>query len=241
MNRHEQPAKPISFSPAMVEAINKGRKNQTRRIISPQSMVNDSGGLVWGNAPKAKTKEIIKGLPEYFGLKEYCQYGKPGDLLWVREEHLITREEGGYWRCEFKDGTITWHHTRDLPAETVDRLRARKSLGKWQRARFLPRYFARTYLKVTDIRVERLQDICEEDAKAEGFACISKDDGRTWKYGIPDHDGFPGDGHGTGWPWAKWEVDPRTAFRTLWESINGPRSWEAPQWVWVVKFERVNQ
>lgn len=101
----------------------------------------------------------------------------------------------------------------------------------------MPRWASRITLEVTGIRVERLQDISEEDAIAEGLSGITKD-GKLIKYGIPDQDGLPGTDN-TGWPWRDWQKDPRDAYRRLWESINGRGSWDANPWVWVVEFKRV--
>jgi len=102
----------------------------------------------------------------------------------------------------------------------------------------MPRWASRITLEITAVRVERLHDISEADAVAEGLACITKDGDRTRKYGIPDADGMPGtDDHG--WPWNEWRSDPREAYRKLWESINGPGSWDLNPWVWVIEFKRV--
>lgn len=210
MNLHEQPAKPISFSPAMVEAILAGRKNQTRRIITGTA-------LDWLINAEF-TPEFVANPDNHL-----CPFGKPSSILWIREEHRIF-DTVGTWHCEFKDGTITRHLESDIPADTLKRLKARKTLGKWQRARFLPRYFARTYLKVTDIQVERLQDISEEDAIGEGV----QGEFDTWQdYGQKDEIG------------SFVMESARESFRTLWEKINGPGSWEANSWVWVVKFKKI--
>lgn len=111
--------------------------------------------------------------------------------------------------------------------------------GVWRPAIFMPRWASRITLKVMDVRVQRLRDISAEDAKAEGLKCLSKDGGRTWKWGIPDSDGEPGnDDHG--WYWQDWRTDPVAAYRHLWESINGPGSWDANPWVWVYTFNQEN-
>lgn len=91
------------------------------------------------------------------------------------------------------------------------------------------RWASRLTLYVTDVRVERLQDIGEADAQSEGLQTLSKD-GRTWKWGIPDRDGLPGTDD-CGWPWADWQTDPRAAYARLWNVINGPGAWEANPWV----------
>lgn len=244
MNLHEQPAKPISFSAAMVEAIQSGRKNQTRRIITPlPTYIESSGRWRWPLPKKALhpgcCTEVVSASREWHEyLPDGCSpYGRPGDLLWVREEHRIwgTRASGELAKihCEYKDGTIHSKWVTDMPLNTAQRIAARKTLGLWQRARFLPRYFARTYLKVTDIQVERLQDITEEGAISEGIQPLLASRAQLAIYGQLYRDYSKqaelfNDG-----------VRPIESFRTLWEKINGPGSWEASPWVWVVSFEKI--
>jgi hypothetical protein len=104
----------------------------------------------------------------------------------------------------------------------------------------MPRTACRLRLKITGIRVERLQDITEEDAKAEGLSCLTKDGGITYKYGIPDSDGLPGNDD-FGWHWHDWNIDPRKSFQKLWDSINKDRGygWDTNPWLWVISFEKV--
>lgn len=101
----------------------------------------------------------------------------------------------------------------------------------------MPRWASRITLEIVAVRVERLNEISEPDAKAEGLKALSKD-GTLVKYGIPDRDGLPGNDD-YGWHWKEWERDPRQSFRRLWESLNGPGSWDANPWVWVIEFRRV--
>lgn len=93
-------------------------------------------------------------------------------------------------------------------------------------------------IEITSARLERLQDISEDDAVAEGLKALTKDNWQTIKYGIPDADGLPGKDD-FGWPWAEWKLSPVFAYKKLWEQINGPDSWDKNPWVWVVKFKRV--
>jgi hypothetical protein len=101
-----------------------------------------------------------------------------------------------------------------------------------------PRGLSRITLQVTDVRLQRLQDITDDDARAEGLIAITKD-GHLVKYGIPDRDGLPGTDN-DGWPWQEWDVSPREAFLKLWDRINGEREpWSANPWVWAVSFRRL--
>lgn len=101
----------------------------------------------------------------------------------------------------------------------------------------MPRWASRLTLIVTAVSVQRIQDISEADAKAEGLAGRTKD-GKLVKYGIPDRDGDPGTDN-LGWPWHEWEADPRAAFRKLWDSINAARGfgWDTNPWVSVTAFD----
>lgn len=219
--------RPILFSAPMVIAIQKGRKTQTRRIMNPQ--------------PK-----LIGGEPLNFNIQA-SRLGKPGDLLYVKEAAWM-------W-CEKKPNGITktgkpkWLYAplREAPVfycadhpnkpkieiahnETGNEWGWRKKIG-----RFLPRWALRTTLEIVSVRVERLHDISEEDAIAEGLRAITKD-GKTVKYGIPDSDGYPGnDNHG--WNWCDWNVSPVAAYKRLWESINDSGSWNLNPFVWVVEFK----
>lgn len=92
----------------------------------------------------------------------------------------------------------------------------------------------------TDVRVERLNDISEEDAIEEGLESITEDGGRTWKYGMPDRDGLPGTDD-MGWPLVEWSTKPIHAYRKLWESIHGPGSWDANPWVWARTFRGIGR
>ena len=107
----------------------------------------------------------------------------------------------------------------------------------------MPRKAARLFLRVKSVRVERLQDISIEDAQAEGLACLTKDNGITYKYGIPDSDGLPGNDD-YGWHWEDWSVDPRKAFRNLWDSIYGKSDidkWNANPFCWVISLEVIKK
>lgn len=140
-----------------------------------------------------------------------CPYGQPGDRLWVRETHgYKIRSVGG-----------TPHESIAYRATDPDAVHCYGSSGdevamKWRPSIFMPRRHSRITLEIVSVRVERLQDIKPEDCIAEG--CTG--------------------GHGSisGYGYSATEKEH---FRNLWESINGPESWEANPWVWVVEFKRV--
>lgn len=242
--------RPILFSGEMVRAILEGRKTQTRRVVKAAV----SSALEYFGSedipPIVKySDEGHSGPGWYIHSEEYpdegsvqaiCPYGAPGSKLWVREtwgQHACPQHDMGQ-----PPGTLCLC----LRAGTV--YRADREMGiRWRPSIHMPRWASRITLEVTGVRVERLQDISEEDAKAEGLKAITKD-GRLVKYGIPDRDGLPGTDD-DGWEWHEWSADPREAFRRLWNTIHTERHerWftrgesedvRSP-WVWVVEFRRV--
>lgn len=112
--------------------------------------------------------------------------------------------------------------------------------GKTRVSIFMPRWASRITLEVTEVRLQRLQDITEEDARAEGLTCLSKDGGRIFKWGIPDRDGLPGEDD-DGEHWQNWSLTARDAYARLWDAINGAGSWASNPWVWAISFRRIAQ
>lgn len=238
--------KPILFSTAMVQAIMAGNKTQTRRAVKPQPKI-------FGDIYKEASKCYLRvGAMLYWqdATETKCPYGQPGDVLWVREEHYrwgiwvrdgLTKKGNPKWRFKALADDVEYVDTMKVDFR---KSRDKQSPGKpqWYKrlARFMPRSACRLFLKITDIRVERLQEINEADTIAEGLKILSKDYGKTYKYGIADADGLPGnDDHG--WHWPEWEVNHLDAVKKLWTKINGPESWEANPWVWVVSFQKTEK
>jgi len=233
--------RPILFSAPMVRAILEGRKSMTRRIVKPRPPSTRRGH------PWCSMEDLIAG----------CKYGIPGDQLWVREtcrakelnekeaekQLEITEEE--YPEYGLIDGVL--YLADDYFRLIENSIKAseqwlelncyRGKRGATVSPIHMPRWASRILLEITNVRVERLQEITPEDAEAEGCKKISKD-GKLYKYGIPDRDGLPGEDD-IGWPWHLWRINPVDAYEALWESINGPGSWGANPWVWVVEFKRV--
>jgi hypothetical protein len=213
---------PIIFSGPMVRALLEGRKQMTRRIINPQP----KKGCVYSYNEGCAT-HVAAYLPNPLVKTEKgnCAikrpYGKPGDLLWVREtfcDKAIYAEIN-----KLKKDRV--HYAAD----------GKKTEWRYFPSIHMPRWASRLTLEITDVRVERLQDISVEDAIAEGLKAITKD-GTLVKYGIPDKDGLPGTDD-VGWEWFRWREDPCMAFAEIWESINGKGAWAANSWVWVLVFK----
>jgi hypothetical protein len=218
---------PILFSTQMVDSILQGIKIQTRRIVKtsqkgwdPQKMefvkTEDINSSFFEN--KNVSNSLIKDLTGFHAffkdrdndmkLSTKCPYGQPGDILWVKE--TWQKIEGN--RIIFKAAPIFWG-------------------GKWRRSIFMKKQYARIWLKISEVKVERLQDISEEDAKAEGILPLLASSTQLvtqarlyFDYSKPRqffNDGLP----------AFW------SFNSLWCSINGGESWEANPWVWVITFK----
>jgi hypothetical protein len=154
--------KPILFQTEMIRAILEGRKTQTRRIIKPQPEedIKLIGPEMYNPALADKNGFLYPG-PEVFGVYTYdgefgvkFPYGKVGDVLWVRETWRGIEQETGGFRYEYK------------ATEKIN------LVDKWKPSIFMPREAARIFLEVTDLRVERVRDISEEDARAEGVSSI---------------------------------------------------------------------
>lgn len=191
----------------MVRAILDGTKTQTRRVVKGapmQWLVRD------------------KFAPEFVADpgNHLCPYGQPGDRLWVRETFADLRGTGIEHRPDTSGPLKRFAFAADHPPGSHGD-EARKEFGvKWKPSIHMPRAASRITLEITGVRVERLQDISEEDALAEG--CTST--------AIVHEDGEDYTGH-----YASEE------YQDLWESINGPGSWDANPWVWVVEFKRLEQ
>lgn len=203
---------PILFSTPMVQSILEGRKTQTRRLVKhPKNVPSDH--ILRTDVMRDKSIVWFQN-PDYnnVGYSHDSPYGKPGDLLWVRETwapDLAGNGENGY--TEFikyaADGTslpINW-------VKDYDRFSNKPGIH-------MNKEYARIWLQVESVRVERLQDISEQDAIAEGVERLK---GAQWK--DPSTGLFR-------------DYTYKDAFELLWESINGTDSWQANPWVWVVSF-----
>jgi hypothetical protein len=184
--KHEPPQgkeRPILFSAPMIRALLAGTKTQTRRACKGLA-------LEW-LGPENFTPEFVANPGNHL-----CPYGNPGDLLWVRETHLN-------W----------WHNTEP---RTFSHVAAYAADGyelqpgeRWIPSIHMLRAASRILLEVTEVRVQRLQDISHEDAEQEGVKCDMS--ARTFR----DH------------------------YAALWDRINGPGSWDANPWCWAISFRRI--
>ncbi|BAS55290.1 hypothetical protein LBWT_11960 [Leptolyngbya boryana IAM M-101] len=246
--------RPILFSGAMVCVIlrNEDPKTETRRLnqLKAINQSPDSYTLIHTSIEMKRNGDIVtiaKFQHKSSGEIVYvpCPHGKPQDRLWVKETFWVEQDsEWDEWSHK------TYYSSIDLKTDNWADVKyvatnpdfsghdGISTLYEKRPSIFMPRWASRITLEITDIRVERLQSISEEDAIAEGLTALSKD-GQTVKYGIPDRDGLPGDDD-YGWHWSRWCIDPCKAYQHLWDSINGKTyPWERDPWVWVVQFKRV--
>lgn len=217
--------RPILFSGAMVRAILAGEKTQTRRVVKPQpARVVEVGGAYFSD--------------DHSSARIHCPYGQPGDRLWVRETwqtgmgadgpQITYKATPDYFPIDAWDGPdegigpsfnydkcpgATWHtNLSDLIAGAE---------GNWRPSIFMPRWASRITLEITGVRVERLQNISEADARAEGAKSMDIVTGRQ-------------------------TLDPNSRqgsyiahYRAIWDSINAKTApWASNPWVWVIEFKR---
>lgn len=212
----------------MVPPVLADTKTQTRRIMSPQpSHWSHYIQPMWGTSPppnpvefgeKWLWREVGPDYPDDTSDDRRCPYGQPGDRLWVREA----------WRTvesldEIRPSMLADRVPIRYEADGFVRGKLRESTGRYRHARFMPRWISRITLEVTNVRCERLHDITDADAKAEGVEPLPF-----------ERKLYPSKHAATVTEWSH-----RAAFQLLWESINGAESWRSNPWVWVVEFKRL--
>lgn len=195
-----------------VRAILAGRKTQMRRVVKiPVFHPLLDRHIEWYDLSR-----IINELPKC------CPYGQPGERLWCKETYAAANSgfhESSYVAYKAdrmfdgcKPGDISW---------------------KWQPSIHMPRWASRITLEITGVRVERLNDISEEDAIAEGIDKRESPWNQLfWKayHPVPHPSG---NGNIVGF------TSPKRSFQTLWESTNGPKSWNRNDWVWAIEFKHL--
>jgi hypothetical protein len=227
---------PLTVSSMLVPRLQDDSKTITRRIINPRTqemialLINMHAGC---NVERSKA-ELLRVNAPY----------ETGDILYVREDHYAY----GHWIDDEGEYTKTGRQKRkfiaiaDLahpamffPGSPYDggitiRSNGYPGSGYFKRlARFMPKEYSRIFLEVTGVRIERLQDISEADAIAEGIASTTHLRGP-----------FAGT-HYYHYLKDKWGPSPIHSFQTLWQKINGQESWEENPWVWVISFKRIDK
>lgn len=206
--------RPIPFSIPMVRPTLDGSKTQTRRVAKIHRG-KDCPEEMWPSA----LNDIVEWREQdgrWFGLMGYrtlayadCPYGQPGDRLWVREPWKTEASVDHLPPRSLRSGASIYYLADGEPEHA----------GRYRHARFMCRWMSRIELEIVSVRVERLKEISEADAKAEGIK--------------PAVGGW--------WSGAEMQVGatPEAAFALLWQSINGPDSWTENPLVWVIEFRRL--
>ncbi|WP_394372541.1 ASCH domain-containing protein [Klebsiella michiganensis] len=220
------------FNGEMVRAILDGRKTQTRRIMKvqpkpcnhanwpdyspdPQWKSYPSGWCcaVCANGTTIDHRHHAKGIT--------CPYGTVGDRIWVREAFRVHSRATDVATLVYKASERnSWtEQTHRVPVAVCNKPATPE---KWTPSLHMPRWASRILLEITDVRVERLNAISEENAAAEGVVQFR---GGFWKHYQPG--------------WTQHQLSARGSFVTLWKSIYGEESWQSNPWVWVIEFKHV--
>jgi hypothetical protein len=215
--------RPILFNGEMVRAILDGRKTQTRRIVAEKLLqhtydcaMNPTTSLRGTplcpiQDPGGSPGQMIQ-YPKQEAIESCCPFGKPGDFLWIRE----TWKPDPSWGQGQVRTPLLSEGDNILYKSTLPENHAKASWCNWRPSIHMPRWASRITLKIANVRMERLNEISEDDAWAEGC-----------QQGNPALPGMEG------WDCAKdWYAD-------LWESINGKGSWDLNPYVWGIEFKRV--
>lgn len=194
----------------VLESIAEGQAREYPILFSTDMVKANHAGI------KNQTRRTVKNTalewleqgftPEFVAMREnhLCPYGYEGDTLWVRETYAVEESPNEYRLLIFKASEPEYP-------------------GKWKPSIFLKRKDCRTLLKNRGTRIERLHDISERDAIAEGIQPFTKDN-KLWKFGVD------------GWDWDDMRVDAKTAYLSLWSKINGDESTDSNPWVWVINY-----
>lgn len=220
----------IIFNDEMVRAVLEGSKTQTRRIIKgcptvqdgwyPDRYNNSEEWTFWGPRGSADAGRCTLPFVK-------CPFGAVGDRLWVRETwqaiYDYTDEHGNVEERRYAQSIPKqksyWHPVYAAARGNEDR----ETRGfPWCPSIHMPRWASRITLEITGVRVERLNNISEEDAQSEGVQQLR---GGFWRHYQPG--------------WTQHQLSARGSFLTLWDSIYGEESWQANPWVWVIEFKRV--
>lgn len=225
--------RPILFAAPMVRAILAGQKTVTRRVVKVQpfdlswSRRDHSFGYLSGRAENGDELDGFYAYSTRSGgeWSAKCPYGQPGDRLWVRETWLEDPEDDGTWAYTqymgCKGSPLSDIPTRfQKPDHCIFRASWEGADLLWRPSIHMPRWASRILLEITEVRVERLQAISDEQCVAEG--CGVGPGAIGVKLTVP-----PG------------ASMPQAMFAELWKSINGASAWDSNPWVWVVEFKRV--
>ncbi|MGL6245665.1 hypothetical protein [Pseudomonas sp.] len=240
--------RPILFNAPMVRALLNCTKSQTRRVVKPVGSDDGFVLLDYGQGPwpyrsddgDSAMRTVKRSGKLYLDETPHaCPCGRPGDLLWVKEtfKPIASGEvKNGYGEVRYGyaykvDSAVRWNEHQTI----IHDLTGQPETGPmqfqprpWKPSIHMPRRASRILLEITGVRVERLNSISEEDCWAEGIEEVMHDFDEASQFAMSKRLGCSFE-------------DAKPLFAQLWESINGPRSWEANPWVWVVEFRRIEK
>lgn len=224
MSEVKSKERPMLFGTPMVKAILDGHKSMTRRVLKVQPEWVDSKNPMVSSGWSYVNPKSSQKLSSYPNAKDFgealagvikCSYGQIGDRLWVRETWST---HACFDDVKPKDLTVrSVHYWANGLVQT----------GKKRPSIFMPRWACRILLEITEIRVERLNQISREEAVKEGLLKLPA----TGRYVINQGDQYFGMASN----------NPCEVFEWLWESINGEGSWATNPWVWVICFKKLEQ
>lgn len=206
--------RPILFNGAMVRAILDDSKTQTRRVVKPQPLLHTTHWDSSASAPSlwmgTGPSEATGGTRQTWGWSR-CPFGQVGDQLWVRETFSDVYGNGGDEEERLEH--VMYKADGDTDPYVIG--------GRWTPSIHMPRWASRIQLEITGVRVERLQNISEEDAFAEG---VNNKIAAEAVHKAP----------------SRFTLLPATVhgYAHLWDSINGAGAWETNPWVWAIDFKR---
>ena len=231
--------RPILFNTEMVQAILSGRKTQTRRQFTDKQLKIFDAAIKLGEVRDFISADEVD-LCDLKYIEGFCPFGQVGDVLWVRETiSVLGASAGSEWSTEsgfdFEEGCALVKYLANGEEKSFNDLcerddgvdegvqAVRMSKKKSVPSIHMPRWACRLRLKITDVRVERLNDVGEEDAKAEGVEYFGGMTCNPYRNYLKGKDGQM---HAS---------CARRSFQTLWNSIY--KNWDKNPWVWVVEFE----
>lgn len=206
----EKKYKPILFNTEMVQAILNGKKTQTRRVLSPQPYDVECYGM-----SETYPSELIR-IAEKKDCYTILRHPKKG-----RYDGIHKGDAPKHWPAKYQIGDVLWvretfiHWNGNYQYKTLPK---GEELGKWKPSIHMPKEAARIFLRITNVRVERLKDISEEDAMAEGVKFYWYDESRNIKL-----------------------ESAKSVFRNLWKDIYGEDSYKQNPFVFVYEFELIDK
>lgn len=219
--------KSIIFSPAMAQAVSDGRKTQTRRIIIPKPVQRAHGFPMgdddWAFAIGGGCFRVTNHPHDNPDILRIAKY-QPGDVCYVRESIYVDYNDFDYSNPPKDMDMLYYRGDGECCEQIPECCCAEVGKPRWRPSIHMPKWAARSFIEIVSVRCERVQDISESDAKAEGVGLAM----------------FSSDVPGRVAPLLSSECY-RAGFAILWGQINGRGAWNRNDWVWVYEFKKVHK